>query len=92
MIVSFRHKGLEKFYKTGSKAGISANHVKRISAILARLDVTSVPEDMDLPGLCLHKLSGNLEGYYAVTVSGNWRIIFRIEEGNIHVVDYLDYH
>lgn len=92
MIVSFKHKGLEKFYKTGNKAGINASHVKRISAILARLDVTTLPEDMDLPGLFLHKLTGNLAGYYAVTVSGNWRIIFKIEDGNVHVVDYLDYH
>lgn len=92
MIVSFKHKGLEKFYKTGNKAGINANHVKRISAILARLDVTSLPEDMDLPGLFLHKLTGNLADFYAVTVSGNWRIIFKIEDGNVHIVDYLDYH
>jgi proteic killer suppression protein len=92
MIVSFKHKGLEKFYKTGSKAGINANHVKRLSAILARLDVASVPEDMDLPGLFIHKLTGNLEGFYAVTVSGNWRVTFKFEDGNVHVVDYLDYH
>lgn len=92
MIVSFKHKGLEKFYKTGSKAGINTNHVKRLSAILARLDVASASEDMDLPGLFLHKLTGNLEGFYAVTVSGNWRVIFKIEDGNVHVVDYLDYH
>lgn len=92
MIVSFKHKGLEKFYSTGSKAGINPSHVKRVSAILARLDVVSVAEDMDLPGLFLHKLTGNFDGYYAVTVSGNWRIIFKIEDGNVHVVDYLDYH
>jgi len=92
MIVSFKHKGLEKFYKTGSKAGINANHVKRLRAILARLDVASVPDDMDLPGLFLHKLTGNLEGFYAVTVSGNWRVTFKFEDGNVHVVDYLDYH
>jgi len=92
MIVSFKHKGLEKLYNTGSKAGINPNHVKRNSAILARLDVASMPEDMDLPGLFLHKLAGSLEGFYAVTVSGNWRVIFKIEDGNVHVVDYLDYH
>lgn len=92
MIVSFKHKGLEKLYKTGSKAGINANHIKRLSAILARLDAASIPDDMDLPGLFLHKLTGNLEGFYAVTVSGNWRVTFRFEDGNVHVVDYLDYH
>jgi proteic killer suppression protein len=92
MIVSFKHKGLEKFYRTGSKAGIIPNHVKRIKAILARLDVSTVPDDMDLPGLFLHKLSGDLAGFYAVTVSGNWRIIFKFIDGNVHVVDYLDYH
>ena len=92
MIVSFKHKGLEKFYKTGSKAGINPNHVSKISAILARLDVAAISEDMDLPGLFLHKLSGNLEGFYSVTVSGNWRVIFKFENTNVYVVDYLDYH
>ncbi len=92
MIVSFKHKGLEQFYKTGSKAGINPNHVNKISAILARLDVAEVSEDMDLPGLFLHKLSGNMEGFYSVTVSGNWRVIFKFENSNVYVVDYLDYH
>ncbi len=92
MIVSFRHKGLEKYYSTGSKSGITPQHEKRLRAILARLDVATSAEDMNLPGLALHKLSGSLEGFMSVSVSGNWRVIFRLEEGNVLDVDYLDYH
>jgi len=67
-------------------------HIKRLSSILARLDVAESLEDIDLPGLNLHKLIGNYDGYYAVSVSGNWRVIFRMESGNVFDVDYLDYH
>lgn len=63
MIVSFRHKGLEKYYSTGSKSGITPQHEKRLRAILARLDVATSAEDMNLPGLALHKLSGSLDGF-----------------------------
>ncbi len=90
MIKSFRHKGLKAFYSTGSKAGIQAKHADRLRLILARLDAAYEAEDMDLPGLRLHKLTGDLKGYWAVDVSGNWRIIFKFEGHDAHVVDYLD--
>ena len=92
MIVSFRHKGLEKYYSTGSKSGIVPQYEKRLRAILTRLDVAASAEDMNLPGLALHKLSGSLDGFMSVSVSGNWRVIVRLEEGNVLDVDYLDYH
>jgi len=92
MIVIFCHKGLSTFYLSGNKAGIQANHEKRLRLILARLDVAREPRDMNLPGLRLHSLVGKHEGYWAVEVSGNWRIIFRFEGPDITDVDYLDYH
>ena len=92
MIKSFRHKGLSAFYSKGSKAGIQAKHADRLRLILARLDASRDPQDMNLPGLNLHKLTGNLKGFWSVEVSGNWRIIFKFEGQDAFEVDYVDYH
>lgn len=92
MIKNFKHKGLEKLYATGSKQGVKPEHASRLRLILARLDASSVPEDMNLPGLGLHPLKGSLKTFWSVSVSGNWRVIFRFENGNATDVDYLDYH
>ena len=92
MIRSFRHKGLEKFFVSGKTAGIRADHAKRLRLILARLSAAQVPGDMALPGLRLHPLKGGLKGYFAVDVSGNWRVMFRFEGLDAADVDYLDYH
>jgi proteic killer suppression protein len=92
MINHFRHKGLAGFYETGSKAGIQAKHADRIRLILARLNASHEPRDLNLPGLRLHSLSGEYQGYWAVDVSGNWRIVFRFEGQDVIDVDYLDYH
>jgi len=92
MIKHFRHKGLAGFYETGSKAGIQAKHADRIRLILARLNASHEPRDMNLPGLRLHSLSGEYQGYWAVDVSGNWRIVFKFEGQDVIDVDYLDYH
>ena len=92
MILSFRHKALRQFYDTGSAKGLDARRVARIRLILTRLDASSAPEDMNLPGLRLHPLKGRLDRFWAVSVSGNWRIIFRFEDGNAMDVDLVDYH
>lgn len=92
MIKSFAHKGLERFYGTGNKAGIQAQHEKRIRLILGRLIASCEPKDMNLPGLRLHALQGDLNGFWAVDVSGNWRIVFRFEGTNVFDVDLIDYH
>jgi len=92
VIRSFRHKGLEKLFLIGSKAGIRATHAKRLRLILGRLDAAHEPQDMNLPGLRLHQLTGKLESYWAVEVSGNWRVIFKFHEHAAWDVDYLDYH
>jgi len=92
MIKSFKHKGLKSLCETGSQKGVNPDHTKRLRTILARLDASHSPEDMNLPGLRLHQLKGDLIGYWAVDVSGNWRIFFRFENNNAIDVDYNDYH
>lgn len=92
MIKSFEHKGLRAFFESGSKAGIQAQHAPRLARQLARLNESRGPEDMNLPGWRLHPLAGKLAGHFAVTVSGNWRLTFRFEDGDAVLVDYQDYH
>ena len=92
MIKSFAHKGLEVFFLTGSTKGIQAKHAARLARILDRLDAAATVQDMDAPGLALHALKGGLAGHWAVKVSGNWRVTFRFEQGEAHVVNYQDYH
>lgn len=92
MIQSFKHKGLERFFKTGKKSGIQTNHGKRLQLILGRLNASTSPTDMDLPGLFLHQLAGNRQEIWSVRVSGNWRITFRFNGVHAEVVDYEDYH
>jgi proteic killer suppression protein len=92
MIVGFRHKGLERFYKTESTRGINAQHAAKPRRLLTALDVSAEPVDMDLPGVRLHELKGDRKGEWAVWVSGNWRLVFTFEAGNAAAVDYVDYH
>ena len=92
MIKSFRHKGLETFFYTGSKKGIRPEHTNRLERILDRLNAASNIKDMNYPGSDLHQLSGDKKGQYAVKVSGNWRVFFEFIEGEAYVVDYDDYH
>lgn len=92
MIQSFRHKGLERFFTTGKKSGIQAKHVRRLRLILGRLNASTSPADMDLPGLHLHQLTGDRKETWSVRVSGNWRVTFRFIEAHAEAVDYEDYH
>jgi len=92
VIKSFRHKGLKKLYDTGSRQGIIPEHANRLRLIIARLDASQSPQDMDLPGLNLHMLKGKYNGYWAVSVSANWCVIFRFEDNSAVDIDYLDYH
>lgn len=91
-IRSFRHKGLEQFFATGSKANIQAKHAERIRLILGRLNVATEPRDMRLPGLDLHELQGQRRGTWAVKVSGAWRITFTFNGRDVERVSYEDYH
>lgn len=92
MIISFKHKGLQKFYESGSTAGIQNAHKIKLRMILVALDSTQEINDMDIPGFKLHLLKGKLKGLWSVTVNGNWRVTFKFENGNIYVVNYEDYH
>jgi len=92
VIKSFRHKGIKKFFETGTKAGSQPRHAGKLSRQLAALDEAEEPKDMDLPGWELHDLKGDMEGHWAVSVSGNWRLTFTFEDGDALLVDYKDYH
>ena len=92
MIQSFRHKGLEKFFVSGSKSGIIPEHADKIARILDRLDASISTSDMNLPGYRLHELKGQNDGTWSVTVNANWRITFKFEGQNAVSVDYQDYH
>ncbi|HEY1253602.1 MAG TPA: type II toxin-antitoxin system RelE/ParE family toxin [Terracidiphilus sp.] len=92
MIKSFRHAGLEKFFKSGSKAGIQPDHAGKLNRQLTRLNVATQPVDMNVAGWAFHRLSGNLKDCFAVSVNGNWRLTFKFEGEDAHLVDYQDYH
>ena len=92
MIKSFKHKGLEKFYKSGSTKGIQANHAKKLRMQLAALDTAQTIEDMDVPGYRLHPLTGSWKGIWSITVNANWRLTFEFTEGNVYILNYEDYH
>ena len=92
MIKTFKHTGIKKLYESGNKQGVKPERTVRLRLILARLDACTAAEDMNLPGLGLHRLKGSLKNYWSVSVSGNWRVIFRFEDGYVLDVDYLDYH
>ena len=92
MIKSFAHKGLEKFFRTGSKAGIQAAHASKLARQLAILNVAKAPEEMDQPGWNLHHLTGRSAGIWSVWINGNWRLTFKFTGEDAEVVDYQDYH
>jgi proteic killer suppression protein len=92
VIRAFKHKGLERFFSTGSKAGIQAQHADRLRLILAGLNSATTPQDMNFPGLGLHQLHGDRKGTWAVKVSGNWRVTFTFVGKDADTVDYEDYH
>lgn len=92
MIRSFRHKGIELFFKTGSTRGIQHKHKMKLGLILDQLNAAVMVQDMNFPGSGLHALKGEYKDFFAVSVSGNWRVIFRFDEGHAGDVDYLDYH
>ena len=92
MIKSFRHKGIEDFFRTESKAGIQPKHAQKLKIQLFALNNAKAGKDMNAPGWNLHSLRGNLEGHWSVTVNGNWRLTFTFEGEDAILVDYQDYH
>ena len=92
MIRTFKHKGIERLFRSDSRAGIQASHAARLTRQLSALDAASGPEDMNRPGWDCHPLKGNLSGQWSVSVNGNWRLTFAFESGDAVLVDYQDYH
>jgi len=92
MITGFRHKGLKRLFENDDRRGVNAQHAERIENILGLLDAAARIEDMNIPTFRLHPLTGDLKGFWAVTVRANWRIVFRFEDGNAFDVDLIDYH
>ena len=92
MIRRFRHRGLRRLYEDDDQREVNPQQADKITRMLARLDVATRPEQMDLPGFRLHPLKGELAGYWSITVRANWRIIFRFEQGDATDVDLIDYH
>lgn len=92
MIKSFRHAGLEKFFKTGSKAGIQPHHAVKLKDQLFALDTAKSPGDMAMhPTWRLHALQGK-EKHWSIWVNGNWRLTFTFDGEDAILVDYQDYH
>lgn len=92
MIRNFKHRGLKRLYERGDRSKIRADLVDKAELIIARLDVATAPEAMNLPGYRLHSLTGNLQGFWSVFLSRNHRIIFRFEGEDVCDVDLVDYH
>lgn len=92
MIKSFKHKGLEKFFTKGSKAGIQSNHAVKLRMQLTALHTAVTIEDMDVPGWNLHPLTGNRNQQWSIIVNKNWRMVFEFRDGNATIVNYEDYH
>ena len=92
MIRSIRHKGLKRLYGDDDPRGVITEHASKLRDILARLDAARVVADMDVPGLRLHPLKGELKGFWSVTVHANWRVVFHFDDHGAFDVDYLDYH
>jgi toxin HigB-1 len=92
MIESFRHKGLKRLFENDDRKVVSAEHVRKIENILGLLNAAQKVEEMNLPTFRLHPLTGDLKGFWSVTVRANWRIVFRFEDGGAFDVDLMDYH
>ncbi len=92
MIRSFRHKGLQRFYDRGNRSGIQSKHAKRLRMQFAALDTALVIGDLDIPGYRLHPLKGRAKNRWSISVSGNWRLTFEFLNGDVHILDYEDYH
>jgi len=92
MIITFRHKGLEAFHRSGTTKGIQAAHAAKLGRVLGLLDVAVGPQDLNLPGFKLHSLKGNLKGHWSIWINGNWRVTFCFVGVDVELVDYQDYN
>lgn len=92
-IRSFRHKGLKRLFEDDDPRGVPAGQARKLADVLGALDTAEEPGDVGLfPGWRLHPLKGDLKGFWSVTITGNWRVVFRFEKGDALDVDLTDYH
>jgi proteic killer suppression protein len=92
VIKSFRHDGLERFYRTGSKAGIKPKHAKKLTAQLTILEVATQPLDLGVPNWHLHELKGDHASRWSIWVDEKWRLTFSFDGTDVVLLDYEDYH
>ena len=92
MITGFRHRGLKRMYERGDASRVGANIADRVAIALADLDVAAKPSDLNLPGYRLHPLKGDRKGFWSISISANWRLIFRFADGDAFDIDLVDYH
>ena len=92
MIENFRHRGLKRLYQHNDRSGIGSTMLRKVEEILSILDAAEAISELDIPGYRLHPPTGPLKGYWSVRVTGNWRIVFRFEDGAAWDVDLVDSH
>lgn len=92
MIRKFKHRGLKRLFERDDRSRVRQDQLETIENILAFLDIANNPQDLDKPGYNLHPLKGTLKGFWSVKISGNWRIIFRFDDGDAFDVYLIDYH
>jgi proteic killer suppression protein len=92
MILRFRHKGLERFFAKSDASGVTAQHIRKLQVILTTLNAATNPAGMNVPSFRLHPLKGERNGQWAVSVTGNWPVVFRFDGQNATDVDMIDYH
>ena len=92
MIRSFRHRGLRRMFERGDASRVSPELASRVALVLADLDDARKPSDLDLPGYRLHPLKGALKEFWSISVSENWRVTFRFDNGDAHDINLVDYH
>lgn len=92
MIINFRHKGLQQYYEESNSSKLPAQYLGKINRVLDQLDAVSSISDIQQMGSGIHKLTGDLTEFWSISITPNFRIVFRFEGGDIYDVDYVDYH
>lgn len=92
MIQSIRHKGLRILYETGNRGKLPKEQIAKISRILTALDALTDESDIRSLGSGIHMLKGEYKGFWSISITGNYRIIFTFKPPDVFDVDYLDYH